>query len=1708
MRLFILSILLPFYFIELSGQCNITVTCRATPPMVECSCEIEEMPEEFIGIPSDNSNDITVFEGLGFSVSTSGPCGELYVKATDEDHHPTSCTDTFYTIRRYEIGSPFGGTIQSCTDTFFTEFIPPHFLVKAQSDTITCKDDVANDYQAYIDNYSYSDFLDCYPQTQAEYSPDTSPVLASICGGRKRVRPLIKLSGPCTAKCLSLGDSDIAQTISNFIVEDDFKTVVTCPPIPPIDVSDPDLQQLVEDAIAGINLSYECDEPIVTNDFHPDSLTNRIFQCNPEDLIVKVDAEAGCSENSSSCTFVIELENNGQPMITKVPDTLFLECGGAQNLEIVNNWLAQTSAVDYLGNTISNISNNFTFTSLTQTYCNSGAEVTFNAIDMCGRADVGYGWITFEDTVEPEILVCPQDTVVNADDPNLIPLVTAWLDQFSANDDCNPNFQAYDDFDQGLLAFNCGRIDTVVTFTADDMCIETNIATCSAKLTVLDNVMDQFFNFPTDTTIQCENPINSQVLASWTNGVTAGNTLGTPFAVQHNLDFTDMRLLQCDSVIEVEFKFLNQCGVEKKQLARVTVTDDIPPTVLCPPDNTINDQDVTDVDAAVTAWLGTAIPQDNCSATTGNAYDSFQFSDCTRDTITNPIVFWAQDGCGNRSLANCQSNLTLITQKQPKITCPNPIVLECGSGNIMDTIQSWMTTALGTNFLGDDIGTSNDLTFATLDTFSCMQETMVAFLVEDTSCDRRENCSSMITIRDSYNPTVMCPANLTIASTSQTIDAEIQSWLASPVIEDNNCEIPLLFDDYDLTNDFCANSQTINVIFTVKDKCNRENSCAGLINIDNSPATLNCPAQDLELECGDPNNLAMISAWLDETSALDNNNTDLKSSIISDFNTNSLDTSCLQTIPVLFMVTDICAVESTCSKSIVIRDTQAPEATCPTLPLNLLGGDTTKLPKFISWLELVPVEDCNGYTITEDFDNALLDGFSCTEADYPFTMTFTDDCGLTSTCQAQINIQNNIQTSFINCSPGTNNFTAECGSLTFEDDIKQWMSLVSAEDIFGSSFPTTPDLDFSDPRLSECDATIPIVFELVDLCGNSQSCDLTLTIDDTTRPEAFCPPDTSFVLEDTDFTVQVADWLDSVVGIDNCNAIVQEQSNYSAISSLPACTPSEEIDVTFTILDGCGNTETCNSILTVTTVKVPSISCPGNQIVECGDPDTEDKINQWLAQVAGVDADNIPLDPQYTFDINDVLAVSCDGSFPILFTIIDNCTIEDTCSASIIVQDLTPPLATCPPPVTINSTDPDGPQKMQEWIDSYNPTDNCSMATASIQTGVIVPTILCNVDDEMKVEFYAEDACGLKDTCESIITINKDAPTFSCPGNLNLQCGESSNDEQIRDWLELSGSDNNGQILDVTNDFSSLNFSDPCESSTPVAFSLTDNCGFEAEDCLILITQKDTLAPEITNCPMDIVLEISDTDLDARISDWRAGFSAEDVCNNASVEDDFDLQLGAFDCGTDTVVVFTAIDLCGNTNSNCSANISFENNLDVEITCPEAIRVKCNEPSTLNEVSEFFLNFQVDSQDPIWEVETDITLESLDLECTDIYTQEVVFDLVDNCGNFDDCTSSIEFIPNASVYIPTIFRPSADGDDGFFAVRTNIGIENITSLKIYSRWGDLMYDRENFDPNLEQGWDGRNQYGNHVQGVYTFALVYDDIFGNSFEKIGTLTLIE
>jgi PKD domain/CHU_C Type IX secretion signal domain len=97
------------------------------------------------------------------------------------------------------------------------------------------------------------------------------------------------------------------------------------------------------------------------------------------------------------------------------------------------------------------------------------------------------------------------------------------------------------------------------------------------------------------------------------------------------------------------------------------------------------------------------------------------------------------------------------------------------------------------------------------------------------------------------------------------------------------------------------------------------------------------------------------------------------------------------------------------------------------------------------------------------------------------------------------------------------------------------------------------------------------------------------------------------------------------------------------------------------------------------------------------------------------------------------------------------------------------------------------------------------------------------------------------------------------------------------------------------------------------------------------------------------------------------------------------------------------------------------------------------------------------------------------------------------------------------VFVPTAFAPDAVTNANNTAVKVyGIGISNSGfSFAVFSRWGELVYQSNDFTDANTQGWNGRkNNTGTELPlGSYTFALKGKYSDGSTFEKTGNVTLI-
>lgn len=76
------------------------------------------------------------------------------------------------------------------------------------------------------------------------------------------------------------------------------------------------------------------------------------------------------------------------------------------------------------------------------------------------------------------------------------------------------------------------------------------------------------------------------------------------------------------------------------------------------------------------------------------------------------------------------------------------------------------------------------------------------------------------------------------------------------------------------------------------------------------------------------------------------------------------------------------------------------------------------------------------------------------------------------------------------------------------------------------------------------------------------------------------------------------------------------------------------------------------------------------------------------------------------------------------------------------------------------------------------------------------------------------------------------------------------------------------------------------------------------------------------------------------------------------------------------------------------------------------------------------------------------------------------------------------FCEGSQVFIPNAFTPDGDGVNDILMVRAK-GIESVRTFRIFTRWGELIFEKTNFQPNVPAyGWDGK------IKGITGAAEVY------------------
>ncbi|MEO7175992.1 MAG: gliding motility-associated C-terminal domain-containing protein [Saprospiraceae bacterium] len=123
-------------------------------------------------------------------------------------------------------------------------------------------------------------------------------------------------------------------------------------------------------------------------------------------------------------------------------------------------------------------------------------------------------------------------------------------------------------------------------------------------------------------------------------------------------------------------------------------------------------------------------------------------------------------------------------------------------------------------------------------------------------------------------------------------------------------------------------------------------------------------------------------------------------------------------------------------------------------------------------------------------------------------------------------------------------------------------------------------------------------------------------------------------------------------------------------------------------------------------------------------------------------------------------------------------------------------------------------------------------------------------------------------------------------------------------------------------------------------------------------------------------------------------------------------------------------------------------------------------------------------------------------------TSTYIVTLISQAGCIASDTLTIPIVRITNTFVPNGFSPDGDGNNDHFNVfGDSESIQEISLMRIFNRWGDLVFEDSHFPANSEaHGWDGSFRGKMMNTGVYVYYIKLLMIDGKTVPLKGDLTL--
>ena len=120
--------------------------------------------------------------------------------------------------------------------------------------------------------------------------------------------------------------------------------------------------------------------------------------------------------------------------------------------------------------------------------------------------------------------------------------------------------------------------------------------------------------------------------------------------------------------------------------------------------------------------------------------------------------------------------------------------------------------------------------------------------------------------------------------------------------------------------------------------------------------------------------------------------------------------------------------------------------------------------------------------------------------------------------------------------------------------------------------------------------------------------------------------------------------------------------------------------------------------------------------------------------------------------------------------------------------------------------------------------------------------------------------------------------------------------------------------------------------------------------------------------------------------------------------------------------------------------------------------------------------------------------------------ERVLVRSIKGCEAWDEVCYKLR--PRRQIYVPNVFHPDDSGANDYFTIYSDASVKQIRYLKIYSSWGEQLFQADNIQTNQEpSGWDGSFRGQGMNPGVFVWVAEVEFIDGEVLFLKGDVTLV-